>query len=710
MANSLWIRFMGSVAWPSTNGGPRRFGHVRSQSAITQPFGLKPSSPGPGPDMAIEPPSSASPRLPNRLTRSNSTHSPAEDHDLSTIPDPRSRAMSPANGEGAPAEKHSDLDSEVTALSNKLINAINHQTSLDDSLTSARLELGQAQQKIRQLEDQIHRQQEMLAGDVWIRRKTAEAEKTQLLATLALEKKARLHEEQQRKKMELELESLTTALFEEANKMVIEAKELARQEQDALQQKNDLLRAQLQDTEGLLKSQQEQLSELKHVMETMNAELDDQTAHTGPSSPGFSKFSRVDISNSEQALYTATHSASVDPIPLSPSYPTSFSHLLQPVLNTDLAAFTDFKDLLRVSKRFSGHRISTGSQPTSLTGLGLGHSSSVKSTGSASSLSTAGTPVSQSAPHTPNTPASTSSMPSPATLVNLPPLKDTKFYKRALVEDIEPTLRLDLAPGLSWLARRTVLSAVTDGSLVVEPVPTTMPRYLKSRPPQLDPCSLCGEARKDEEHLRNHRFRTNESETAQRYPLCKYCLGRLRSTCDYLSFLRIVKDGHWHAEDEDAEKAAWEESVRLREQMFWSRIGGGVIPAAGAPAGTQTTVPPTPVTPAAPFVASGNVERDGKEDSQSTDAGDDETNSHPAKEPPPLPPRARPVAGAVEPTTPPKDDTLAEASAASDSGLDAGKPRELPEDPTPTPNNDPSDTEAPKRLSVTMPGAFDSSS
>jgi len=618
--------------------------------------------------------------------------------------------MSPANGEGAPAEKHSDLDSEVTALSNKLINAINHQTSLDDSLTSARLELGQAQQKIRQLEDQIHRQQEMLAGDVWIRRKTAEAEKTQLLATLALEKKARLHEEQQRKKMELELESLTTALFEEANKMVIEAKELARQEQDALQQKNDLLRAQLQDTEGLLKSQQEQLSELKHVMETMNAELDDQTAHTGPSSPGFSKFSRVDISNSEQALYTATHSASVDPIPLSPSYPTSFSHLLQPVLNTDLVAFTDFKDLLRVSKRFSGHRISTGSQPTSLTGLGLGHSSSVKSTGSASSLSTAGTPVSQSAPHTPNTPASTSSMPSPATLVNLPPLKDTKFYKRALVEDIEPTLRLDLAPGLSWLARRTVLSAVTDGSLVVEPVPTTMPRYLKSRPPQLDPCSLCGEARKDEEHLRNHRFRTNESETAQRYPLCKYCLGRLRSTCDYLSFLRIVKDGHWHAEDEDAEKAAWEESVRLREQMFWSRIGGGVIPAAGAPAGTQTTVPPTPVTPAAPFVASGNVERDGKEDSQSTDAGDDETNSHPAKEPPPLPPRARPVAGAVEPTTPPKDDTLAEASAASDSGLDAGKPRELPEDPTPTPNNDPSDTEAPKRLSVTMPGAFDSSS
>jgi glucan-binding YG repeat protein len=41
----------------------------------------------------------------------------------------------------------------------------------------------------------------------------------------------------------------------------------------------------------------------------------------------------------------------------------------------------------------------------------------------------------------------------------------------------------------------------------------------------------------------------------------------------------MVKDGHWRANGQDPEKAAWEESVRLREQMFWSRIGGGVIPA-----------------------------------------------------------------------------------------------------------------------------------
>jgi hypothetical protein len=41
----------------------------------------------------------------------------------------------------------------------------------------------------------------------------------------------------------------------------------------------------------------------------------------------------------------------------------------------------------------------------------------------------------------------------------------------------------------------------------------------------------------------------------------------------------MVKDGYWRTEGEEGEKAAWEESVRLRERMFWARIGGGVVPA-----------------------------------------------------------------------------------------------------------------------------------
>jgi len=352
--------------------------------------------------------------------------------------------------------------------------------------------------------------------------------------------------------------------------MVITAREEAQKEHDIVQKRNDQLKAQLVDMESLLKSHQEQLAELKQVMEQMTEERDDQTNQTSPSTPGLSKFdSKDDHMNDSEAVHSAV------PEPVSPTYPTSFTHLLQTVLRTDLASYDDFTSLLRMSKNVPANsRVSSGSYGH--IGLGLGLSNYTQSTthaaptnGSSSSLSTSATL--NSSPATPTTPASTVSTTSTNGPNSLTPLKETKFYKRAVAEDIEPTLRLDAAPGLSWLARRTVLNAVCDGTLVVEPTPSSTKNSAFS-------CSLCGETRKDPGHLRTHRFRTSESENAQRYHLCKYCLGRVRSTCDFLGFLRILKDGHWRADDEESERAAWEESVRLREQMFWCRVGGGVIP------------------------------------------------------------------------------------------------------------------------------------
>ncbi|KAJ0161463.1 Rab guanine nucleotide exchange factor sec2 [Colletotrichum tanaceti] len=504
--------------------------------------------------------------------RPTTTSSPDDDGELSTLPDPRSRAMSPASE--AETVHHPDLNDEVATLSAKLINAINHQTTLDDTLSATRQELERARDKLKHLEEQTESQREMLAGDIWIRRKTAEDEKKIIMLRVTQEKKLREDAEKEKKRIEQELENLTTALFEEANNMVISAKEEARVEQEALQKKNDHLRSQLGDMEALLTSQQQQLADLKHVMEQMTAGKEDTAIGTAPSSPGSSKF---DIKYDEGPEgFVASPPAD----PTTPTYPTSLTHLIQPVLRTDLGAYEDFVNLTRLSRNRAGSRVSSGSF-NGLNGLGLGMggstSSAHPSNASTASLSTTGTPATSS-PQTPNTPASVSSAASSNLGPPPPALKETKFFKRVLAEDVEPTLRLDIAPGLSWLARRSVLNAMSDGSIVVEPIPTNAP-FASLVKPQFYSCSLCGDARKDEEHLRTYRFRTSESDTAQRYPLCKYCLGRVRSTCDFLNFLRILKDGHWRADDEDAEKAAWEESVRLREQMFWSRIGGGVIPA-----------------------------------------------------------------------------------------------------------------------------------
>lgn len=352
--------------------------------------------------------------------------------------------------------------------------------------------------------------------------------------------------------------------------MVITAREEAQKEHDAVQRRNDQLKAQLADTESLLKSHQEQLAELKQVMEQMTELRDDQTNPTTPSTPGHNRFE----AGEEGPQVGEAAQLTTLPDPVAPTYPTSFTHLLQIVLRTDLSAYDEFVSLLKMSRNSVNSRVSSGSYGSMGLGLGLGgHNSGasqqLQGNGSTFSLSTPGT--FGSSPATPTTPVSATSTGSTNGPSSVAPLKETRFYKRALAEDIEPTLRLDAAPGLSWLARRTVLNSVCEGTLVVEPMPTPTKLFFF-------PCSLCGESRKDPTHVRSHRFKTNESENAQRYPLCSYCLGRVRSTCDFLGFLRVVKDGHWRADRQDSERAAWEESVRLREQMFWCRVGGGVVP------------------------------------------------------------------------------------------------------------------------------------
>ncbi|KAF9567115.1 hypothetical protein CPC08DRAFT_746974 [Agrocybe pediades] len=61
-------------------------------------------------------------------------------------------------------------------------------------------------------------------------------------------------------------------------------------------------------------------------------------------------------------------------------------------------------------------------------------------------------------------PSSPNHTPAMSTLLQLP------FLARLLTEDSEPTVRLDLAPSLNWLSRRSVLSAIHSGQLIIEPL------------------------------------------------------------------------------------------------------------------------------------------------------------------------------------------------------------------------------------------------
>ena len=438
----------------------------------------------------------------------------------------------------------------------------------------------------------------MVDNHILVKWEDVENDVLRLRTNLAEERRVRVQVEKDKKAIEQELESLTTALFEEANQvvlpdplflrsvradteqMVAATRKEAKKDKEGLERRNEQLQAQLNDAELLLASHQEQLAELKQAMQDMSHhrnELETLTnVSTAPSTPAPEMQDQT--SKVLDAFHLSSNTPTLDDIP--PAPPTNFTHLISPVLRTDVQAFDDFHALLDVSRRSGPPSRVTSGNYGAFNGLGLSNvgkseqsqiASRMPSNGSTSSLAASNTY--HSSPGTPNlAPSTSTSISSRDMPTSGAPLKETAFYKRVLTEDIEPTLRLDVAPGLSWLARRGVISSIIDGKLIIEPTPTNTKHYQP-------PCSLCGEQGRTERQARRHRFRTNESETAQRYPLCEYCLNRVRSTCDFLGFLRMVKDGYWRTDGPQAESLAWEESVRLRERMFWSRIGGGVVPA-----------------------------------------------------------------------------------------------------------------------------------
>lgn len=144
----------------------------------------------------------------------------ATSDELSTLPDPRSPlASSGLSRTNSNSPHHPELDSEVATLSNKLISAINHQTSLDDILSETRHELDSSQDLVRQLEGEVRDYRAMVANGVLVKQRDVEDKTVKLMADLADERKRRDVVEKDKKEIEQELETLTTALFEEANEV-----------------------------------------------------------------------------------------------------------------------------------------------------------------------------------------------------------------------------------------------------------------------------------------------------------------------------------------------------------------------------------------------------------------------------------------------------------------------------------------------------------
>lgn len=113
------------------------------------------------------------------------------------------------------------MSNEVAALSDKLIQAINNQTILDDTLAATRQELECSRERILQLEEENNMYKEDISNGLLIRRDMAESEKLDLRKELEEEKLRRTAVEKEKMGIEYELADLTAALFEEANQVCI---------------------------------------------------------------------------------------------------------------------------------------------------------------------------------------------------------------------------------------------------------------------------------------------------------------------------------------------------------------------------------------------------------------------------------------------------------------------------------------------------------
>lgn len=153
-----------------------------------------------------------------QATRSTSVGN-LPDSGFSTLKDPRLGGTPDTSEESSSPSHHPDLSNEVAALSVKLVQAINNQTTLDDNLVATRQELEQAQTRIRTLESENEKYRRDIDQEVMIKKADVDYEILRLKAALADEKAQRALVEKEKKGIEQELETLTAALFEEANKV-----------------------------------------------------------------------------------------------------------------------------------------------------------------------------------------------------------------------------------------------------------------------------------------------------------------------------------------------------------------------------------------------------------------------------------------------------------------------------------------------------------
>ncbi|KAI0074465.1 hypothetical protein K474DRAFT_1665379 [Panus rudis PR-1116 ss-1] len=298
-----------------------------------------------------------------------------------------------------------DLFSQVSQLNSKLVRSYDRISDLEDELHVTSDNLRQSTLKISALELERTQHLSALNTGLLVEKSHVTSELTRLMEKATEEAAARGQAESARIAIEKELDDLSAGLFDQANRMVAEARLAQARSEQKVHETEEALKG-AEEIVGVLQAQMQALQTEKEAAERQVREMQ--------ATMGKGKW----VARPETTLETKLR--------LLCTHPPYFE-------------FIQFITHLRTIRPATQHS------------------------------------------------------PAMSTLLPLP------FLARLVAEDSDPTVRLDLAPSLNWLTRRSVLSAIHSGQLNIEPMAThTLLEELA--PPMISVpssnthvvCALCG--------------------------------------------------------------------------------------------------------------------------------------------------------------------------------------------------------------------------
>ncbi|KOG96905.1 guanine nucleotide exchange factor SEC2 [Saccharomyces eubayanus] len=427
------------------------------------------------------------------------------------------------------SEESKRISIQVTSLSTQLIESVDKQSHLEEQLNKSLRTIASQKSAIDNY-NQLKTDYDTLKQTLSER----DEEVMRLNGNIAKETQLRTKAEDESGKLNREVEDLTASLFDEANHMVADA----RKEKYAIEILNKRLTEQLREKDTLLETLTLQLKNLKKVMHS----LDNESTVTNNSG----RYSTI-LSDS-----ATSSSTSLNKVPTSNSF-TSQDMYSGIVYSPTISSIRYDSNLYNEFLKFVA---------------ALPHCENIKATSS-----------------------------------------ESKLIRRLVNDEIQPILKIDNASGIGWLVKKTLLSLIIDGMVVVEPLSgvnatyqigynssspvkqatSNMPKMFKfplDSPPVAvhAACSFCGESRDDIiEHARMYVLKTlhksddGAEHVTNTYPLCHWCLLKVRQTCEIFAFLRSLKVGAWHLEKVTLQNIAKGDLERFSEVTKRTKSEGGRV-------------------------------------------------------------------------------------------------------------------------------------